>query len=62
MTVCRRLYDSPPRPLTAMLLHHRAIALRALKRLDEALPLAAIRRAHERLEAGDVRGKLVLVP
>ena len=30
--------------------------------IDEALPLTAIRRAHERLESGDVRGKLVLVP
>jgi NADPH2:quinone reductase len=30
--------------------------------VDEALPLSEIRRAHERLESGDVRGKLVLVP
>jgi NADPH:quinone reductase-like Zn-dependent oxidoreductase len=30
--------------------------------VDEALPLSAIRGAHERLESGDVRGKLVLVP
>ena len=30
--------------------------------LDEALPLADARRAHERLEAGGVFGKLVLVP
>jgi len=30
--------------------------------LDEALPLGEARRAHQRLEAGDVVGKLVLVP
>jgi len=30
--------------------------------VDEALPLSEIRRAHERLEAGDVAGKIVLVP
>ncbi len=30
--------------------------------VDEVLPLSEVRRAHERLEAGDVAGKLVLVP
>ena len=30
--------------------------------VDEALPLSRIRRAHERLEAGAVAGKIVLVP
>jgi NADPH:quinone reductase-like Zn-dependent oxidoreductase len=30
--------------------------------IDEVLPMDAIRAAHERLEAGDVFGKLVLVP
>ena len=30
--------------------------------VDEVLPLSDIRRAHERLESGDVRGKLVLLP
>ncbi|MFQ5530678.1 MAG: alcohol dehydrogenase catalytic domain-containing protein [Gemmatimonadota bacterium] len=30
--------------------------------IDEVLPLEEARRAHERLEGGDVRGKLVLTP
>jgi NADPH:quinone reductase-like Zn-dependent oxidoreductase len=30
--------------------------------VDEVLPLSQIRRAHERLEAGEVAGKIVLVP
>lgn len=30
--------------------------------IDEVLPLDAARQAHERLEAGNVRGKLVLTP
>jgi len=30
--------------------------------VDEVLPLSEVRRAHERLEAGEVVGKLVLVP
>jgi NADPH:quinone reductase-like Zn-dependent oxidoreductase len=30
--------------------------------VDEVLPLSEIRRAHERLEAGGVAGKIVLVP
>jgi NADPH:quinone reductase-like Zn-dependent oxidoreductase len=30
--------------------------------VDDVMPLSDVRRAHERLEAGDVRGKLVLIP
>ena len=45
--------------LVAALEHVRAGRIKPV--LDEALPLADARRAHERLEAGDVFGKLVLV-
>ena len=33
---------------------------RALPVVDEVLPLTEIRRAHERLEAGEQMGKIVL--
>lgn len=50
-----------PRSALPAILEHLA-AGRYRTAVDEVLPLSEGRRAHERLEAGEVAGKLVLVP
>jgi NADPH:quinone reductase-like Zn-dependent oxidoreductase len=50
-----------PRSALPEILEHLA-AGRYRTAVDEVLPLSEGRRAHERLEAGEVAGKLVLVP